>query len=186
MTEQTPTINQQPPPTDKVNPPETSMTGSSQVHLPRITIKFCTQCKWMLRAAYFGQELLSTFGTGLGEVALIPVTGGVFTVTMYHASPSSATNDDTLTVSETLLWDRKTHGGFPEVKQLKSLVRNIIDPSRDLGHVDRALKASKTATSADAPKGNGDTLQTDQRGKDQGKEDDTNQESQKDACQDCQ
>lgn len=26
-----------------------------------------------------------------------------------------------------------------ETKQLKSLVRNIVDPSRDLGHVDRAL-----------------------------------------------
>jgi hypothetical protein len=78
---------------------------------------------------------------------------------------------------------------FTEVKQLKSLVRNIIDPSRDLGHVDRALKASKTTASADTPKGNGDALktdlETDQRGKDQGKVD-TNQESQKDACQDCQ
>ena len=36
-----------------------------------------------------------------------------------------------------LLWDRKTEGGFPEVKHLKQLVRNVIDPSRDLGHVDR-------------------------------------------------
>lgn len=24
----------------------------TQVYLPRITIKYCTQCKWMLRAAY--------------------------------------------------------------------------------------------------------------------------------------
>ena len=30
----------------------------------------------MLRAAYFAQELLSTFGTTIGEVALIPATGG--------------------------------------------------------------------------------------------------------------
>ncbi|CRG90391.1 hypothetical protein PISL3812_07435 [Talaromyces islandicus] len=186
MTEQ---HQQHQPPTDKAkeNPnPSEKVTGSSQVHLPRITIKFCTQCKWMLRAAYFGQELLSTFGTSLGEVSLIPTTGGVFTVTMFHASsPSSITGgEDAVTISETLLWDRKTHGGFPEVKQLKSLVRNIIDPSRDLGHVDRALKASKTADAAastDAPKG---TLETDQ-GKDQSKVD-TNQGSQKDACQDCQ
>lgn len=139
---------------------------------------------------------------------------------MYHASqpPSSSASDDAISISETLLWDRKTHGGFPgkfragrfvlqitfffllllttifccctEVKQLKSLVRNIIDPSRDLGHVDRALKASKTEVPAEAaPKGTGDTLQADQgkdeEGKDQGKVDETNQESQKDACQDC-
>ena len=27
-------------------------TTTAQVHLPRVTIKYCTQCKWMLRAAY--------------------------------------------------------------------------------------------------------------------------------------
>lgn len=31
-----------------------------------------------------------------------------------------------------------------EIKQLKSLVRNIVDPSRDLGHVDRALGKGHT------------------------------------------
>jgi predicted Rdx family selenoprotein len=30
--------------------------------------------------AQFGQELLSTFGTQIGEIALIPATGGLFTV----------------------------------------------------------------------------------------------------------
>ncbi|KAL2371707.1 hypothetical protein RJ035_004858 [Blastomyces gilchristii] len=103
------------------------------VHLPRVTIRYCTQCKWLLRAAYFAQELLSTFSTTLGEVSLVPATGGVFTVSILHES-----NVD-FTTAETVLWDRKAEGGFPETKQLKSLVRNIIDPSRDLGHVDRAL-----------------------------------------------
>ncbi|KAJ5473208.1 hypothetical protein N7475_002774 [Penicillium sp. IBT 31633x] len=107
------------------------------VHLPRIAIKFCTQCRWMLRAAYFAQELLSTFGTDLGEVALVPVTGGVFTVTIWHVPTGAATTQ------ETMLWDRKRDDGFPEVKALKSLVRNIIAPDRDLGHTDRALKAQK-------------------------------------------
>lgn len=165
------------------------------VHLPRIAIKFCTQCRWMLRAAYvrllpfwpiifpvclplreqwlylirlfywscvlgiplpcffsklrkwstrkrpfipdiqyrnihcschhrhkiyikhllcscwhhtqFAQELLSTFGTDLGEVALVPVTGGVFEVTIWHVPTGAATTE------ETILWDRKRDGGFP-------------------------------------------------------------------------
>ncbi|GKZ70342.1 hypothetical protein AnigIFM63309_002715 [Aspergillus niger] len=123
-------------------------------HLPRITIKYCTQCKWLLRAAYFAQELLSTFSTQLGEVALVPATGGVFTVTMYHSSSASSTGtqgeevgtgtgtDEDVDITETILWDRKTNGGFPEVKVLKSLVRNVVDPSRDLGHTDRALRAA--------------------------------------------
>ena len=48
---------------------------------PRIAIRYCTQCRWLLRAAWLAQELLSTFGTELGEVALAPGTGGVFEIT---------------------------------------------------------------------------------------------------------
>ncbi|KAB8254927.1 Rdx family-domain-containing protein, partial [Aspergillus pseudonomiae] len=98
----------------------------------------------------FAQELLSTFSTDLGEVALIPATGGIFTVTIYH-SPSTETG-----TQETILWDRKTNGGFPEVKMLKSLVRNVIDPSRDLGHTDRALRATGVSVKEGGEKGEGD------------------------------
>ena len=47
---------------------------------PRITITYCTQCQWLLRAAWMAQELLSTFRDDLGEVALRPGTGGVFVI----------------------------------------------------------------------------------------------------------
>jgi predicted Rdx family selenoprotein len=40
-----------------------------------------------------------------------------------------------------LLWDRKTEGGFPDVKELKRRVRDLAEPGRDLGHVDRAKAA---------------------------------------------
>jgi selenoprotein W-related protein len=88
---------------------------------PRIAITFCTQCQWLLRAAWMAQELLQTFGDDLGEVALIPGTGGVFTVA----------------VNGELIWDRKEKQGFPEAKVLKQLVRDLIDPQRDLGHSDQ-------------------------------------------------
>lgn len=88
---------------------------------PRITIHYCTQCQWLLRAAWMAQELLSTFGTDLAEVALVPGTGGVFEV-RYDGE---------------LLWERKRDGGFPDAKTLKRLVRDRLDPGRDLGHVDR-------------------------------------------------
>ncbi|KAJ5964096.1 uncharacterized protein N7479_003972 [Penicillium vulpinum] len=115
---------------------DSEKTAPVDVHLPRISIQFCTQCRWMLRAAYFAQELLSTFSTDLGEVALVPKTGGVFTVTIWHGTM----NEGEITTQEIILWDRKRDGGFPEVKALKSLVRNVIAPERDLGHTDRALK----------------------------------------------
>lgn len=36
-----------------------------------------------------------------------------------------------------VLWDRKVDGGFPETKELKRRVRDVIEPGRNLGHVDR-------------------------------------------------
>jgi selenoprotein W-related protein len=91
----------------------------SQVR-PRITVTYCTQCRWLLRAAWLAQELLSTFGTELDEVALIPAT--VFIVT-YDEAP---------------IWDRKADGGFPDAKTLKQRVRDRLDPGRNLGHIDCA------------------------------------------------
>ena len=67
-------------------------------------------------------------------MALQPGTGGVFVVRIVHANPDSTS--DLATLSRTL-WDRKVDGGFPETKELKRRVRDVIDPARDLGHVDR-------------------------------------------------
>ena len=97
----------------------------SAAALPVIRITYCTQCQWLLRAAWMAQELLSTFGAELGEVALVPGTGGVFTI---------ACDGD-------LVWDRKRDGGFPDAARLKQLVRDRIDPARDLGHSDRSRPA---------------------------------------------
>ncbi|KIV85758.1 hypothetical protein PV11_01418 [Exophiala sideris] len=131
--------------------------ATSTVRVPRIAIEFCTQCKWNLRAAYFAQELLQTFGTSIGEIALIPVTGGTFTVTMTHATASTAPDSETpASVTDTVIWDRKTENGFPETKELKNRVRNIIEPDRDLGHIDRRLKKDQEAQSKSGVSGVGD------------------------------
>ena len=87
----------------------------------RVEIEYCTQCRWLLRAAWMAQELLTTFEEELGEVALIPGTGGVFNVR----------------VKEKSVWSREKQGRFPEVKELKQLVRDVIAPGKDLGHSER-------------------------------------------------
>ncbi|KAI9372790.1 Rdx family-domain-containing protein [Aspergillus egyptiacus] len=158
MTEPTPPIETNPPTSSSTsvsqNQNQTQKANGNGNEYPRITIQYCTQCKWMLRAAYFAQELLSTFSTDLGEVALVPRTGGVFTVTIFpgpvaSSASASATSSGAEADTGTILWDRKRDGGFPEVKVLKSRVRNVIDPSRDLGHTDRALRKG-TGTGAGA------------------------------------
>lgn len=88
---------------------------------PRIEVEYCTQCRWMLRAAWTAQELLTTFQDAAGEVALIPGTGGIFEVR----------------VDGTPVWSRKEEGRFPEMKELKQRIRDRIAPEMNLGHSER-------------------------------------------------
>ncbi|MGH8636895.1 MAG: SelT/SelW/SelH family protein [Burkholderiales bacterium] len=90
------------------------------IRTPRLEIEYCTQCRWLLRAAWFAQELLTTFQQELGEVALIPGTGGVFEVRVDGA----------------VVWSRAEAGRFPELKELKQRVRDLVAPGRPLGHSD--------------------------------------------------
>jgi selenoprotein W-related protein len=88
---------------------------------PKITITYCTLCHWLLRSAWLAQELLSTFGEEIGEVSLMPGRGGIFTI-HYNGA---------------LIWERQRDAAFPDSRQLKKLVRDRLDPDRDLGHIDR-------------------------------------------------
>jgi selenoprotein W-related protein len=88
---------------------------------PLIEIKYCRQFGWSLRAGWMAQELLTTFTDEVGSVALTPdATGGVFEVR----------------VDGDLVWSRKERGRFPDIRELKLLIRDYIAPSRPLGHSD--------------------------------------------------
>lgn len=59
-------------------------------------------------------------------------------MTIYHSAPAiPALPSSPMTTLSTVLWDRKVDGGFPETKELKRRVRDVIEPGRNLGHVDR-------------------------------------------------
>jgi len=90
--------------------------------LPRIEIEYCTQCRWLLRAAWMAQELLTTFEAELGGVTLVPGTGGIFEVRTAQAE---------------VIWSRKAEGRFPDIKELKQRVRDRVAPEKPLGHSDR-------------------------------------------------
>ncbi|GAA2476162.1 SelT/SelW/SelH family protein [Winogradskya humida] len=92
---------------------------------PRLEIEYCTQCRWLLRAGWTAQELLTTFQKELGEVALIPGTGGIFDIRLDGET----------------IWSRK-ESGHPELPELKRLIRDRIAPDRHLGHSDKQAGSS--------------------------------------------
>lgn len=100
-------------------------TSEQKTH--HVTITYCTQCHWMLRSAWMAQELLTTFDGDIAALTLRPGTGGIFEV---H-------------VNDQLVWSRKEKSRFPEITELKQVVRDVISPEKDLGHSDKKAKLSE-------------------------------------------
>jgi len=95
--------------------------AAADTKAPNILITYCRLCGWLLRASWMAQELLTTFAEELGSVTLVPDdTGGVFDIAL----------------DGRLVWSRKEHGRFPDIKELKQLVRDQVAPERGLGHSD--------------------------------------------------
>ncbi|WP_343566020.1 SelT/SelW/SelH family protein [Sphingobacterium sp.] len=89
---------------------------------PVIEIEYCPKCNWMLRAAYMSQEILSSFTEEIHGVLLIP---------------SEISGRYTIRIDGEEIFDRKRAGRFPEIKELKQLIRDIVAPSKSLGHSDK-------------------------------------------------
>lgn len=87
----------------------------------QIEIWYCTQCRWMLRATWMAQELLTTFDGEIAQLTLRPGTGGIFEIR----------------ANGKLVWSRKEAGRFPEITELKQVVRDVIAPDKSLGHADK-------------------------------------------------
>ena len=84
----------------------------------RIEITYCTRCKFLLRASWLAQELLTTFESELDEVALRPASGGIFEVRL---------NGETIA-------SNAEGSAMPDPAQVKRLLRDRIAPGRQIGH----------------------------------------------------
>ncbi len=87
---------------------------------PQVEIEYCRQCRWLLRAAWLAQELLTTFEAELGGVTLVPGQGGVFEVRLQGE----------------VVFSRRAEGRFPELREIKQRIRDRVAPGRSLGHSD--------------------------------------------------
>ncbi|GGH26967.1 SelT/SelW/SelH family protein [Sphingobacterium alkalisoli] len=91
---------------------------------PTIKIEYCPKCGWMLRAAYMAQELLTTFTDDVYGIMLIP---------------SEISGRYQISINNNVIFDRKREGRFPEIKELKQLVRDNVNPQKDLGHSEKKV-----------------------------------------------
>jgi selenoprotein W-related protein len=99
-------------------------TAPDIIMKPTITIEYCPKCQWMLRATYFAQELLTTFTGDINGVLI---------------KPSDVNGTFIVSIDANQIFNRKTESRFPETKELKQLVRDIVNPGKDLGHSDKKL-----------------------------------------------
>lgn len=68
------------------------------------------------------QELLTTFAEDVFGVTLIP---------------SEVSGRYQIAVDQKVIFDRKVLGRFPEITELKQLVRDEVAPEKSLGHSDK-------------------------------------------------
>jgi selenoprotein W-related protein len=102
-------------------PTKTPSVNMRMTTKPAITIHYCSQCNWMLRATWMSQELLHSFSADLASVTLIPGTGGIFVID----------------IDGHVIWERKQDGGFPDAAELKRRVRDYCFPEKSLGHLEK-------------------------------------------------
>jgi selenoprotein W-related protein len=92
---------------------------------PSVVIEYCPKCGWLLRAAYMAQEILSTFTDDIRSVTL---------------QPSEVGGSYKIFIDEKKIFDRKEYNGFPEIKEIKQLVRDLVNPGKSLGHADKKIQ----------------------------------------------
>ncbi|KAL7461699.1 hypothetical protein ACHAXS_002115 [Conticribra weissflogii] len=113
-----------------------------------VSIDYCSACQWTLRATWLASEVLTTFANEprLHSVSLVPRSpplsdGGIFSVAATATADSGAAGFSfdgkaSSRRKKLVLWDRKKEGRFPEAKEIKQLIRDVVNPDKDLGHSD--------------------------------------------------
>jgi len=99
----------------------TLYTENITMEKPLIEIEYCTKCRWLLRASWIAQELISTFSEEIKGVSLLPSNvSGIFEIRC----------------GREIIWERGKKKGMPEIKELKQKIRDVVVPDKDLGHID--------------------------------------------------
>ncbi|GMH87537.1 hypothetical protein TrST_g13301 [Triparma strigata] len=121
------------------SPSESQTPGS-------LKIVFCDGCGWFARSQWYSYELFQTFHTRRLQKGLEPL------ISETTIAASENAGDWRMEINNQLVWDRRTDGGFPDLKLVKNRVKEVLDPSVDLGHseIKCSNSSAETGTETDA------------------------------------
>mmetsp|Transcript_2001 Transcript_2001/g.3629 ORF Transcript_2001/g.3629 Transcript_2001/m.3629 type:complete len:360 (+) Transcript_2001:2936-4015(+) len=91
-------------------------------NLPNVNVKYCNVSKWMMRANWICQEILSTFQDEVRSVTLIPM----------RSSIEEKSGIFEVSISDRIVWNRKKDGKAFHIEKIKSRIRDIVSPDKDL------------------------------------------------------
>ena len=117
---------------------------------PIVSIAYCVRCKWMLRAAWYQQEILQTFASKEDTETTQKAADGLpkLIINSVLLKPSLVAGTFTIAIKTkrtdnwTILWDRKMNGGFPDSKVVKQKIRDTVKPGLNMRHLDRPSEAT--------------------------------------------
>ncbi|VEU23564.1 DEKNAAC104729 [Brettanomyces naardenensis] len=138
-----------PPPPAPVSLPE---VDNVMLDYPLVSISYCVRCHWMLRAAWYQQEILQTFGSKQDSVISANASNvPKLTINSVILKPSLIAGTFTIAVKVKkndnwiVVWDRKMDGGFPDSKIVKQKIRDLVRPGLKMNHLDKPSTSSNGA-----------------------------------------
>ncbi|WFD31014.1 hypothetical protein MSPP1_002043 [Malassezia sp. CBS 17886] len=113
-----------------------SAAGAEGLPQPCVILETELLLTFSAKEAADGSASRASGGGALASVMLLPQaatdTAGRFRVWLVAKNNATAQRS-----SVHLVWDRKSRGGFPELPELKRLIRDIIAPELSLGHSEK-------------------------------------------------
>lgn len=102
---------------------EQDLALADNYSLPNVNVRYCNDSKWMMRANWICQEILSTFQDEVRSVTLIPM----------RSSIEEKSGIFEVSISDRIVWNRKKDGKAFHIEEIKSRIRDIVSPDKDLG-----------------------------------------------------
>uniref|UniRef100_A0A7S2CW72 Uncharacterized protein n=1 Tax=Octactis speculum TaxID=3111310 RepID=A0A7S2CW72_9STRA len=95
---------------------------------PHLSLSFCTERKWLSRAAWMAEEVFLAFPEEVNAVTLAP------------SRPPAPVGLFTVSLDQSILWDRDSEGSHLDAEDLQIMIRDVVAPQKTLERIDDIKK----------------------------------------------